>query len=140
MEGGRVLGIAGNIKFAPVRSNEGILSHKPAWREAEVELGEDVAEGFREELGPLLDEGRSRGDLLGKEIKIFEQFMADTAAPHAEKEMDDLDKVQLAATGKILFRVFDERGSVAGHGIHNCPESGLDLLRERHIGTSLKLK
>ena len=63
-------------------------------------------------------------------ILIFEQFMVDTAAPHAEKEMDEMYKPKLAATGKILLRVFDELGGIAGHVVHDCPEGGLDLLRE----------
>ncbi len=44
--------------------------------------------------------------------------------------MDELYKPKLAATGKILLRVFDELGSIAGHVVHDGPEGGLDLLRE----------
>ncbi|NBJ99781.1 hypothetical protein D5282_21425 [bacterium 1xD8-48] len=85
-------------------------------------------------------EGGSSGGFLGQEIKIFQQFMVDTAAFHAEKETDKLDKPKFTVTCKILSRVFDELGNVAGYGIHDCPECGLDLLRECHIRTSLKLK
>ena len=72
MEGGRIPGVACNVKFAAVRSNEGILSHKPLCREPEIKLPEDVPEGFREELCPLLDEGGSRGDFIWEKIKIFQ--------------------------------------------------------------------
>lgn len=68
----------------------------------EVKLPEDVAEGFWEEFCPLLNEGGSRRDFIRQEIKIFQQFMADAAAFHAEEEMDQLDKPQPAVTGKIL--------------------------------------
>ena len=80
------MGVAGNVEFTAVCGNEGILSPKPARREAEVELGKDMAESFRKELGPLLDEGRGRWDIFGKEIKIFEEFMVDTAAPMQRKK------------------------------------------------------
>lgn len=88
LEGGRVLWIVCNVKFAAVRGNEGILRHKPLCLESEIKLPEDVPESFREELCPLPDEGGSRRDLIRKEIKIFQQFMADAAAFHAEEEVD----------------------------------------------------
>ena len=56
--------------------------------------------------------------------------MADAAASHAEEEMDQLYKPQLPVPCKILSGVFNKLGSVAGHGIHDCPECGLDLLWE----------
>ncbi len=130
MEGGRVLWVPGNVKFAAVRGNEGIPAHKAFWREAEVELAEDVPESFRKELGALLDESGSSRDFIRQEIKIFEQFMADAAASHGEKETDQLYKPQLPVPCKILSGVFNKLGSVAGHGIHDCPECGLDLLWE----------
>ena len=66
MQGGRILRVPGNAKFAAVRSNEGILSHKPLCREAEVKLPQDVPECFRPELGALLDEGGSGGTSSGR--------------------------------------------------------------------------
>lgn len=130
MEGGRVLGIAGNVKFASVSGNEGIPAHKPFWWETEVKLAEDVAEGFREKFCTLLDEGGRGRDLIGQEIEIFQQFMPDAAAFHAEEEMDQLYESKFAVTGKILAGVFDKPGSIAGHGVHDCPKCGLDLLRK----------
>ncbi len=130
MESGRVLWIAGNVKFASVCGNKGILAHKPFRREEEIKLAEDVVEGFGKKLCPLPDEGRSSGNIIGQEIKIFQQFMADAAAFHAEEEMDQLNKPQFPVTCKILSRVFDKWGNVAGHGVHDCPERGLDLLWE----------
>lgn len=56
--------------------------------------------------------------------------MVDAAAFHAEEERNQLYKPQFAVTCKILAGVFDKQGSVAGHGVHNCPESGLNLLWE----------
>lgn len=107
----------------------------------EVKLPEDVAESFWEEFSALLDEGGSRWNIIGQEIKIFQQFMVDASASYAEEETEQLDKPQLPVTGKIFSRVFNKLGSVTGHVIHDCPESGLDLLSERHIDTSyLKLK
>ena len=88
MESGRVLGIACNVKFAAVRSNEGILPHKSLSWESEIKLTENVPESLWEELCPLLNERGSRRDFIGKEIKIFQQFMADASAFHAEEEMD----------------------------------------------------
>ena len=130
MEGGRVLGVARNVKFASVCGNERILSPKSFCWKTEIKLCEDMPKGFRKEFSPLLDEGGSRGDFVGKEIKIFQKFMTDTAAFHAEEEMNQLNKPQLAVASKILTRVFDKLGRVAGHGIHDCPESGFDLLWE----------
>lgn len=72
MEGGRVPRVPGNVKFTAVYGNEGILAPKPFCRETKVKLREDMSEGFGKELGPLLDEGGSRGDFIGKEIKIFQ--------------------------------------------------------------------
>ncbi len=92
MEGGRVQGVTGNVESASVCGNKGISAHKPICGEAEVKLPEDVLESFREEFCPLLYEGRSRGDFIRQEIEIFQQFMADAAAPHAEEEMDELYK------------------------------------------------
>ena len=57
---GRVLRVACNVKFAVVCGNEGIPAHKPFCRKMEVKLPEDVAEGFRKEFCPLLNEGGSR--------------------------------------------------------------------------------
>lgn len=56
----------------------------------EVKLPEDVAESFWEEFSALLDEGGSRWNIIGQEIKIFQQFMFDAAAFHAEEETDQL--------------------------------------------------
>lgn len=64
--------VPGNVKFTAVYGNEGILAPKPFRRETKVKLREDMSEGFGKELGPLLDEGGSRGDFIGKEIKIFQ--------------------------------------------------------------------
>lgn len=83
MEGGRVLRVSGNVKFAAVSGNKGIPAHKALRGEAEIKLPEDVVESFRKELCALLDEGGSRGDILGQEIKIFQQFMVDASASHA---------------------------------------------------------
>ncbi len=130
MKGGRVLWVPCNVKSASVCGNEGIPAHKPLCRETEVEPPEDVPESFREELCPLLDESGSRGDLIGQETKMFQQFMADAATFHAEKEMDQLYKPQFPVTGKVLSWVFDKLGSVAGHVVHDRPERGLDLLWE----------
>ena len=130
MEGGSVLWVSGNVKFAPVSGNEGIPAHKTPGRETEVKVFENVTESFWEKLSPLLNEGGSSGDFLRQEIKIFQQFMIDTSAFHAEEEMDELDKPQFPVTGKILFGVFDKAGRVAGHVVHDCPECGLNLLWE----------
>lgn len=56
--------------------------------------------------------------------------MIDAAALHREKETDELSKAQFTVTGKVLFGVFNETGSVAGHGVDDRPKGGLDLLRE----------
>ena len=56
--------------------------------------------------------------------------MTDAATFHAEEEMNELNKPQLAVASKILTRVFDKPGRVACHGVHDCPEGGFDLLRE----------
>lgn len=130
MEGGRVVGVACNVKFTSVSGNEGIFAHKALSGEAEVKLPEDMVESFGKKLCPLLDECGSSRNFIGQIIKIFEQFMVDAAALHTEEEMDQLDKPQLPVTGKILFRVFDKLGSIAGHVIHDRPERGFDLLRE----------
>ena len=122
--------VSGNVKFAAVSGNKGIPAHKALRGEAEIKLPEDVVESFRKELCTLLDEGRSRRDILGQEIKIFEQFMADASASHAEEEMDQLYKPQLPAACKILSGVVDKPGGIAGHGVHDCPERRLDLLWE----------
>lgn len=108
MEGGRILWVACNVKLTSVRGNEGIPAPKPLWWEPEVKLRKDVVESFRKEFSPLPDEGGSSRDFIGQEIKIFQQFMVDAAASHAEEEMDQLDKPQLPVTGKILSRVFDK--------------------------------
>ena len=68
------------------------------------------------------------------------KFMVDTAAFHGEEELDERNKPQLAVTWKILSGIFDEAARGVGHGIYDCPESGLNLLWEWHVGTSLKLK
>lgn len=108
MEGGRILWVACNVKLTSVRGNEGIPAPKPLCGEPEVKLRKDVVESFRKEFGPLPEEGGSSRDFIGQEIKIFQQFMVDAAASHAEEEMDQLDKPQLPVTGKILSRVFDK--------------------------------
>ena len=72
MEGGRGLGVACNVKFASVYGNERILSPKSFCWETEIKLSEDMPKGFRKEFCPLLNEGGSRGDFIGKEIKIFQ--------------------------------------------------------------------
>ena len=90
MKRGRGLWVAGNVKFASVRGNEGIPAHKPFWQEAKVKMAKDVPERFREEFCPLLDKSESSRDLVGQEIKIFQQFMFDAAAFHAEEETDQL--------------------------------------------------
>lgn len=108
MEGGRVVGVACNVKFTSVSGNEGIFAHKALSGEAEVKLPEDMVESFGKKLCPLLDECGSSRNFIGQIIKIFEQFMVDAAALHTEEEMDQLDKPQLPVTGKILFRVFDK--------------------------------
>ena len=90
MKSGRGLWVAGNVKFASVCGNEGIPAHKPFWQEAKVKMAKDVPERFREEFCPLLDKSESSRDLVGQEIKIFQQFMSDAAAFHAEEETDQL--------------------------------------------------
>ena len=90
MERGSVPWVSGNVKFAPVSGNEGIPAHNTPGRETEVKVFENVTESFREKLGPLLNECGSGGDFPGQEIEIFQQFMVDTAAFHAEEETDQL--------------------------------------------------
>lgn len=90
MEGGRILWVACNVKFTSVRGNEGIPAPKPLCGEPEVKLRKDVVESFRKEFGPLPEEGGSSRDFIGQEIKIFQQFMFDAAAFHAEEETDQL--------------------------------------------------
>ena len=84
------MGAACNVEFASISGNEGIPAHKPFGRKTEVKLPKDVVESFCEEFSPLLDEGGSSGNFIGQEIEIFQQFMADAAAFHAEEEMDEL--------------------------------------------------
>jgi len=96
----------------------------------EVKLPEEMEEGFWEEFCPLLNEGGSRRDFIRQEIKILHQFIIDAVAFHTEEKMNQLDKPQLAVTGKILLGIFNELGSITGHVVHNCPECGFDLLRE----------
>lgn len=50
------MGIARDVRFASASGNEGILSHTPLRREAEVKLSEDVPEKFRKKFSLLLDE------------------------------------------------------------------------------------
>ncbi len=52
----------------------------------------------------------------------FQQFMADAAAFHTKEETDQPHKPQFPVTCKILSRVFDKWGNVAGHVVHDCPE------------------
>ena len=130
MESRRILRVSGNVKLTSDCGNEGISAHKPFRREAEAKLPEDVPESLREKVCLLLDEGGSRWDFFGQEIKIFQQFMVDASASRAEEEMDQLYKPRFPAVGKILSGVSDELGSVARHVIHDCPECGFELLWE----------
>lgn len=98
MEGGRVLRVACNVKRATIYSNEGITAQELLWREAEVKLFEDVVKGFGKKFCTLLDESGSCRDFIRQEIKIFEQFIVDTAGFHGEEEMDQLYKPEFAVT------------------------------------------
>ena len=102
MKSGRGLWVAGNVKFASVRGNEGIPAHKPFLQEAKVKMAKDVPERFREEFCPLLDKSESSRDLVGQEIKIFQQFMFDAAAFHAEEETDQLSPPNFRSRVKSL--------------------------------------
>ena len=128
-----------DIKFASVCGNKGIFPLKSLCGEPEIKLPEDVPESLREKLCPLLDEGGGGWCLIGVEIEVFQQFMADAAALHAEAETDELYKPQFAFARKILSGIFDKRCKIAGHGVHDRPEGGLDFLCKRHMHTSLKL-
>ena len=102
MKSGRGLWVAGNVKLTSVRGNEGIPAHKPFWQEAKVKMAKDVPERFREEFCPLLDKSESSRDLVGQEIKIFQQFMFDAAAFHAEEETDQLSPPNFRSRVKSL--------------------------------------
>lgn len=65
-------------------------------------MAKDVPERFREEFCPLLDKSESSRDLVGQEIKIFQQFMFDAAAFHAEEEMDQLPPPNFRSRVKSL--------------------------------------
>ena len=65
MEGGRVVGVACNVKFTSVSGNEGIFAHKALSGEAEVKLPEDMVESFGKKLCPLLDECGSSRNFIG---------------------------------------------------------------------------
>ena len=67
----------------------------------EIKLPEE--EGFWEEFCPLLNKGGSRRDFIRQEIKILHQFIIDAATFHAEEEMNQLDKPQLAVTVKSFW-------------------------------------